>query len=229
MFLAAAPGRFALLHRVGVRTRGTATNVTSRQPGKVTSGSFQGVTSLQSERGLSSKAYRGLSSSSGNYSGFTAFVLSHTHAKRKGSIVIGSTFRAFAATASENQSSDDNNSQMTPPNTCVIVWFRNDLRLADNYVVQKAESLVASDPSVEVLPVYLFDPRSFAPSKWGSPKTGGHRARFQYQCVENLKSNLKKIGSDLFVQVGHPEDIIAQLALGEGKTTIVLTQVRGLR
>lgn len=115
---------------------------------------------------------------------------------------------------------------MTSATTRVVVWFRNDLRLADNYVIKRAEALAAADPGVEVLPVYCFDPRCFERSAWGSPKTGAHRARFLRECVADLQSNLRLIGSDLLVVVGKPEEVIAPLVLGDGKTTVVLTQVR---
>ena len=115
---------------------------------------------------------------------------------------------------------------MTVATTRVVVWFRNDLRLADNYVIKRAEALAAADPNVEVLPVYCFDPRCFERSAWGSPKTGAHRARFLRECVADLQSNLRLIGSDLLVVVGKPEEVIAPLVLGDGKTTVVLTQVR---
>lgn len=115
---------------------------------------------------------------------------------------------------------------MTSATTRVVVWFRNDLRLADNYVIKRAEALAAADPGVEVLPVYCFDPRRFERSAWGSPKTGAHRARFLRECVADLQSNLRLIGSDLLVVVGKPEEVIAPLVLGDGKTTVVLTQVR---
>ena len=71
--------------------------------------------------------------------------------------------------------------------TRVVLWFRNDLRLSDNYMVKQAESMAKRTQRCDVLPVYCFDPRTFAPSAWGSPKTGGHRARFQLECVMNLK------------------------------------------
>lgn len=68
-----------------------------------------------------------------------------------------------------------------------MLWFRNDLRLSDNYIVKQAEKTAARTPGCDVLPVYCFDPRTFAPSAWGTPKTGGHRAKFQLECVLNLK------------------------------------------
>ena len=55
---------------------------------------------------------------------------------------------------------------------------------------------------------------------------GSLYARFLRECVADLQSNLRLIGSDLLVVVGKPEEVIAPLVLGDGKTTVVLTQVR---
>jgi hypothetical protein len=98
-----------------------------------------------------------------------------------------------------------------------VLWFRNDLRLHDNYVV--AAAVAAARPvkhtqqgskqaphsstvqgwannqqlpdhsaaGAEVLPVYVFDPRSFAPCKpWGIPKTGVYRTKFILESVSLL-------------------------------------------
>lgn len=232
--LAAATGRFALLHRVVA--------VTAAKSSSASSPSLKGLLPVSrvtssNARGSSNKAHHGWSVNSSGHNE-SLVVLSHANAKRKGVVCAAGTFRAFAldvsgtaggAKAASTDRKETNKKTMTPATTRVIVWFRNDLRLGDNYVVQKALNLCASDGNVEVLPLFVFDPRQFATSKWGSPKTGGHRGRFLHQAVADLRLNLKAINSDLLVQVGHPEDIIAELTLGGGKTTIVLTQVRVLR
>lgn len=89
-----------------------------------------------------------------------------------------------------------------------IVWFRQDLRLHDN------EALVtALRMAEEVIPVYVFDERTFrGETRFGFPKTGKFRARFILESVEDLRQNLRSIGSDLLVRVGIPELIISELA-----------------
>lgn len=110
--------------------------------------------------------------------------------------------------------------------TRVVVWFRNDLRLQDNYAVKQAESIATRTAGCDVLPLYVFDPRTFAPSSWGSPKCGGHRGRFQLESVLNLKKNLRAVGSDLLVAVGKPEEVIPKYLLdAPGAKNVVLTQV----
>eukprot|EP00964_Phaeocystis_antarctica_P021795 scaffold12101_cov66-Phaeocystis_antarctica.AAC.1 len=63
----------------------------------------------------------------------------------------------------------------------------------------------------EVLPVYLFDPRMYATTHRGSPKTGEFRAKFLYESVSNLRAQLRSVGSDLLVGVGRPEDVLPSL------------------
>lgn len=89
-----------------------------------------------------------------------------------------------------------------------IVWFRQDLRLHDNEALSTA--LRMAD---EVIPVYVFDERVFnGKTRFGFPKTGKFRARFILESVENLRQNLQQIGSDLYIRVGKPEDLIVDLA-----------------
>ena len=215
---AAATGRFALLHRVFAVSASTTS-------GRLPAGASPHVACVTSQSHRRDRSVR---------SG--ALVRAETHARRAGVALAASraAFGAFATGASADSgaptagSADatDPPTTMTVATTRVVVWFRNDLRLADNYVIKRAEALAAADSGVEILPVYCFDPRSFERSAWGSPKTGAHRARFQRECVADLQKNLRLIGSDLLVAVGKPEEIIAPLVLGDGKTTVVLTQVR---
>ncbi len=60
----------------------------------------------------------------------------------------------------------------------VVLWFRNDLRLHDNPIVDRARRCVSSGECKEVLPLYCFDPRMFQASEYGSRKTGAHRTKF---------------------------------------------------
>lgn len=88
----------------------------------------------------------------------------------------------------------------------VIVWFSNDLRLYDNEALSKA-----IQNGGNVYPLYIFDPEQFKETHLGFPKTGAFRARFLIECVEGLRNNLQKIGSDLIVRTGNAADIIAEL------------------
>jgi len=88
----------------------------------------------------------------------------------------------------------------------ILVWFRNDLRLHDNEML--VEAIAKSD---SILPVYILDPRQFGETKYGTLKTGNVRAQFMLESVLGLRSSLKKIGGNLLIAEGNPEEIIPQL------------------
>lgn len=91
---------------------------------------------------------------------------------------------------------------------CAILWFRQDLRLHDNEALTDALKHVQN-----IIPVYVFDERVFkGKTRFGFPKTGKFRARFIIESVKDLRKSLRRIGSDLIIRVGLPEDIIFELA-----------------
>jgi deoxyribodipyrimidine photo-lyase len=89
----------------------------------------------------------------------------------------------------------------------IILWYRNDLRIHDHEALWKA-----SEKTSEVIPVYIFDPRLFTEHHLGFPKTGQIRHQFLIESVKNLQENLQKIGLNLIIKTGFPEDILPQLA-----------------
>jgi deoxyribodipyrimidine photo-lyase len=89
-----------------------------------------------------------------------------------------------------------------------IVWFRQDLRIHDNEAL--IDALKGCD---EILPVYIFDERIFkGKTGFGFPKTGNIRAQFIIESVEDLRQSLRKLGTDLIVRVGKPEEELFHLA-----------------
>lgn len=106
----------------------------------------------------------------------------------------------------------------------LILWFRNDLRLHDNYIVQEALCRIKSEEYDQVLPVYCFDPRFYQLSPRGTLKTGAYRAKFLLEAVADLKARLRAIGSDLVVSVDKPETVIPGLLVGSPQESgLVLT------
>ncbi len=90
----------------------------------------------------------------------------------------------------------------------VIVWFRQDLRLHDNEALQHAIK-----SGEEVYPVFVFDERTFgAKTSYGFSKTGKFRTQFIIESVQDLRASLRKLGSDLIVRVGKPEEEIFKIA-----------------
>ncbi len=89
-----------------------------------------------------------------------------------------------------------------------ILWFRQDLRLHDNEAL--SEAIRNSD---ELIPVYIFDPRQFSQvTAYGTPKTGVARTKFLLESVENLRKQLRVLGSDLVVRKGKPDEILYSIA-----------------
>ena len=89
----------------------------------------------------------------------------------------------------------------------IIIWYRNDLRLHDHEPFYNAVGEKA-----QIIPVYCFDPRQFATTSFGFPKTGKYRAQFLLESVEDLRDSLQKLGSNLIVRQGLPEKEITAIA-----------------
>ena len=89
----------------------------------------------------------------------------------------------------------------------IIIWYRNDLRLHDHKPIYNA-----IEEKAQIIPVYCFDPRHFATTSFGFPKTGKYRAQFLLESVEDLKNSLQQLGSNLVVRQGLPETEIVKIA-----------------
>lgn len=87
-----------------------------------------------------------------------------------------------------------------------LYWFRNDLRLTDNSVLESALK-----QSRELAFVYIHDPRLMKQTAAGLPRLGWHRRRFLAQSLENLRDHLRRRGFALVELHGQPENIIPRL------------------
>jgi deoxyribodipyrimidine photo-lyase len=90
-----------------------------------------------------------------------------------------------------------------------VVWFRNDLRILDNPILYSVQELGKKGNCAPTLCLYCFDPRHFVQTRWGNAKTGPFRAKFLHEAVENLRKNLRDIGSNLLVVQDTPERAIS--------------------
>ena len=89
----------------------------------------------------------------------------------------------------------------------ILIWYRHDLRVHDLLALDEAVQQQA-----EIVPVYCFDDRNFGETSFGFPKTGSFRAQFLVESVADLCSSLQKLGSNLIVRRGLPEEIIPAIA-----------------
>jgi deoxyribodipyrimidine photo-lyase len=62
------------------------------------------------------------------------------------------------------------------------------------------------------VPVYCLDPRHFATTSFGFPKTGAFRAQFLLESLADTRLHLRNIGADLIIRQGKPEEILPTLA-----------------
>eukprot|EP00747_Dinoflagellata_sp_TGD_P169993 gnl/TRDRNA2_/TRDRNA2_200397_c0_seq1.p1 gnl/TRDRNA2_/TRDRNA2_200397_c0~~gnl/TRDRNA2_/TRDRNA2_200397_c0_seq1.p1 ORF type:complete len:582 (+),score=87.20 gnl/TRDRNA2_/TRDRNA2_200397_c0_seq1:88-1833(+) len=122
----------------------------------------------------------------------------------------------------------------------VVGWFRNDLRLRDNPMLEKLVSTAVSR-GLPVLLVYIFDRRFYDRSPYGrvtdpafkksiwsrqpvefsSRKCNGRRARFYLNVLRDLRGSLSDIGLDLHVLTGKPEEVFAALSEQYGPLDVV--------
>jgi len=64
--------------------------------------------------------------------------------------------------------------EAAPVKKRMVLWFRNNLRLRDNYIIKKAIDI--EDPK-EIIPIFFFDKRFFnQKTKYGTYKIGAIRA-----------------------------------------------------
>ena len=87
-----------------------------------------------------------------------------------------------------------------------LVWFRNNLRVADNTPLHAAQQ-----NGGYVVAVYCFDPRQFGETAFGFPKTGAFRAQFLLESVTDLQQELLKLNIPLLVFTKKPERILPQV------------------
>jgi deoxyribodipyrimidine photo-lyase len=95
--------------------------------------------------------------------------------------------------------------QMT--RSTAILWFKPTcLRVLDHEPLVSAHSAHS-----EVLHVFCHDPRWFATTSLGVPRTGRLRAKFMAEGVEDLSKTLAKHGQRLLVCNGRPEQVLPTL------------------
>jgi deoxyribodipyrimidine photo-lyase len=84
----------------------------------------------------------------------------------------------------------------------VIVWFRQDLRLADQ------TALLAAAAAGPVVPVYVLDDESPAPRH----RMGAASRWWLHHSLKSLADDLEAIGSRLVLRQGRADQVLAQLA-----------------
>ena len=93
-----------------------------------------------------------------------------------------------------------------------LVWFRNDLRVADNQSLK-----AACEMEGDVIGVYFFDPNFYEKSSFDLElelpfgKTGKYRAQFIREALEDLRAHLEKHQIPLLIFHATPAAVIPRL------------------
>jgi len=93
----------------------------------------------------------------------------------------------------------------------VILWFRRDLRLADQEAVA-----AAAESGAPVIPVFVLDEGVSSEAR----SIGGASRWWLHHSLENLVSALEKLGNGLVLRRGPAAEILPALARETGATAI---------
>lgn len=117
----------------------------------------------------------------------------------------------------------------------MVAWFRNDLRVADNPLINiiakynqlqqqqnlgltsynddgSSDSTCIPKYDVDLICLFCIDERYFKPTQHSQHKTGLFRSKFLIESILNLRDNLKsKLGRSLLITTIPPEIIIPRL------------------
>ena len=94
---------------------------------------------------------------------------------------------------------------------CVIVWFRRDLRLADNPALAAA---LADDPDA-IIPVFIH-----APDEIGDEAPGGAQRVWLHWSLSALSQELERLGSRLIIRPGPTRQALATMIEETGATVV---------
>ncbi len=98
-----------------------------------------------------------------------------------------------------------------PPNTGVLFWFRQDLRLHDQPALQLALE-TAHRHQGWLLPVFVHDTAEHNRTAWGFERIGPHRQAWQAMALQALDKKLRQLGSRLLQFSGAPAEVVTAVA-----------------
>ena len=103
----------------------------------------------------------------------------------------------------------------------VIILVNNSLRTFDNYLLHKAIEISQKYTDAEILPIYVFNQQLFMPCPEGRFRSI-QKTRFILENLQEMKEKLRKIGSDLIIDIGEPEEVLRKVIRNDRENFIVL-------
>ena len=94
----------------------------------------------------------------------------------------------------------------------VLFWFRHDLRLHDQPALQRAIALAQATGSW-LLPLVIDDPAWQADTRWGFARSSRLRQQWRAMAVQDLRQQLRALGSDLLQWQGDPVCVLNALSM----------------
>lgn len=98
-----------------------------------------------------------------------------------------------------------------------ILWFKRDLRVADNPALAAA----AAGGGL-VLPLYIVEPEL-----WAQPDASARQWRFLAESLAGLRDDLARLGAPLLVRIGAAEEVLDGLRAAHGVTRLVSHEETG--
>lgn len=111
----------------------------------------------------------------------------------------------------------------TPMHDTAIFWFTNDLRLSDHAALQKAAL-----SSKKLLCVYCVDIRVLQRDALSGCLIGAERWRFLRETILQLEQSLRALNQSLYICVGHPAKVLAELIKDVGAQAVYRSYCAGL-
>ncbi|MFI9653125.1 deoxyribodipyrimidine photo-lyase [Guyparkeria sp. GHLCS8-2] len=99
-------------------------------------------------------------------------------------------------------------------NAPTIVWFRQDLRLADNPALERAAV------NGDIIPVYILPPEGPDQARRDGFHHGGASRWWLHHSLAALDRDLQALGGRLIIRRGEPADVLTRLAADSGATTV---------
>jgi deoxyribodipyrimidine photo-lyase len=99
---------------------------------------------------------------------------------------------------------------MPHPDKTLILWFRKDLRLADNAALS-----TAVNEGYRILPLYIFEPEHA-----GTGPLGAAQAWWLHHSLDALAEDLKAFGSQLILRSGSAAEVIGEVIATTGAKAV---------